>query len=56
MDRNFGEGVAFVPEYLNEATTEQLLARLLRNLKNAYTQSYAYDWVYAFFRFLSNLV
>ena len=43
LDRNFGDGVEFVPDYLNEATTEQLLTRLLRNLKNAYTQSYAYD-------------
>ena len=43
LDRNFGDGVEFDPEYLNEATTEQLLTRLLRNLKNAYTQSYAYD-------------
>ena len=43
LDRNFGDGVEFIPEYLNEATTEQLLTRLLRNLKNAYTQSYAYD-------------
>jgi len=43
LDRNFGDGVEFVPEYLNEATTEQLLTRLLRNLKNSYTQSYAYD-------------
>ena len=44
LDRNFGDGVVeFIPEYLNEATTEQLLTRLLRNLKNAYTQSYAYD-------------
>ena len=43
LDRNFGDGLEFVPEYLNEATTEQLLTRLLRNLKNAYTQSYAYD-------------
>ena len=43
LDRNFGDGVEFVPEYLNEATVEQLLTRLLRNLKNAYTQSYAYD-------------
>ena len=32
-----------IPEYLNKATTEQILTRLLRNLKNAYTQSYAYD-------------
>ena len=43
LDRNFGDGIEFIPEYLNEATTEQLLTRLLRNLKNAYTQSYAYD-------------
>ncbi len=43
LGRNFGDGVEFIPEYLNEATTEQLLTRLLRNLKNAYTQSYAYD-------------
>ena len=43
LDRNFGDGVEFAPEYLNEATVEQLLTRLLRNLKNAYTQSYAYD-------------
>jgi regulator of sirC expression with transglutaminase-like and TPR domain len=43
LNRNFGEDVELIPEYLNEATTEQLLTRLLRNLKNAYTQSYAYD-------------
>ena len=43
LNKNFGEDVQFVPEYLNEATTEKLLTRLLRNLKNAYTQSYAYD-------------
>ena len=43
LDRNFGANVEFIPEYLNRATAEQLLTRLLRNLKNAYTQSYAYD-------------
>ena len=43
LSRNFGEDVEFTPEYLNNATSEQLLTRLLRNLKNAYTQSYAYD-------------
>jgi len=41
--RNFGEEVEFIPEYLNTSTTDQILIRLLRNLKNAYTQSYAYD-------------
>ena len=43
LNRNFGEDIEFIPEYLNSATAEQLLTRLLRNLKNAYTQSYAYD-------------
>ena len=43
LTRNFGEVDVLVPEYLNEATTDQLLTRLLRNLKNAYTQSYAYN-------------
>ena len=41
--RNFGDSVEFIPEYLSTATTDQILTRLLRNLKNAYTQSYAYD-------------
>ena len=41
--RNFGDSVEFIPEYLSIATTDQILTRLLRNLKNAYTQSYAYD-------------
>jgi len=41
--RNFGEEVEFIPEYLNTSTTDQILIRLLRNLKNAYTQSYAYE-------------
>ena len=43
LTKNFGEVDVLVPEYLNEATTDQLLTRLLRNLKNAYTQSYAYN-------------
>ena len=41
--RSFEDSVELIPEYLNKATTEQILTRLLRNLKNAYTQSYAYD-------------
>ena len=43
LNRIFGDDVEFIPEYLNEATADELLTRLLRNLKNAYTQSYAYD-------------
>ena len=41
--RNYGEGVNFLPEYLVAITTEQILIRILRNLKTSYTESYAYD-------------
>ena len=43
LHSNFGEDVEMISEYLDEATEEQVLTRLLRNLKNAYTQSFAYD-------------
>ena len=41
--RNYGEGIELIPEYLNEITTEQILIRILRNLKSSYTESYSYD-------------
>jgi len=41
--QNYGEDVEFLPEYLNDITTEQILIRMTRNLKNSYVQSYAYD-------------
>ena len=41
--RNYGEEVELIPEYLNEITNEQVLIRILRNLKSSYTESYAYD-------------
>ena len=41
--QNYGEEVEFLPEYLNDITTEQILIRMTRNLKNSYVQSYAYD-------------
>ena len=43
LDRNFAGQVEFSPNFLNEITHEQILARMLRNLKNSYTQSYAYE-------------
>ena len=43
LHSNFGEDVEMISGYLDEATEEQVLTRLLRNLKNAYTQSFAYD-------------
>ncbi len=41
LDRNFDGQIDFVPEFLDEMTTEQVLVRLARNLKNSYFQSYA---------------
>ena len=40
---NFGEEVELVPEYLNEITTEEILIRILRNLKSSYKDSYSYN-------------
>jgi len=40
--RNYGDDVELVPEYLNEITVEQILIRILRNLKSSYTESYSY--------------
>ena len=40
--RNYGDDVELVPEYLNAITVEQILIRILRNLKSSYTESYSY--------------
>lgn len=41
--RNFGEEIEFLPEFLDELPEDKILVRILRNLKNSYAQSYAYD-------------
>jgi regulator of sirC expression with transglutaminase-like and TPR domain len=41
--RNFGEEIEFVPEFLDELPENKILIRILRNLKNSYAQSYAYE-------------
>ena len=43
LDSNYGGQLEFKPEFLDDITTEQILVRLARNLKNSYTQSYVYD-------------
>ena len=43
LDRNFDGQLEFEPEFLDEITSEQILVRLARNLKNSYFQSYAND-------------
>ncbi|MFY9301300.1 MAG: transglutaminase-like domain-containing protein [Candidatus Nitrosotenuis sp.] len=41
--RNFGEEIEFSPEFLDELPQDKILIRILRNLKNSYAQSYAYE-------------
>ncbi len=43
LDRNYGGGVQFLPEFLNETDDEKILIRMVRNLKNSYIQSFNYD-------------
>lgn len=43
LDRNFGGEVEFEPEFLATISNEEILARICRNLKNSYAQSYQYD-------------
>ena len=41
LDRNFDGQLEFEPEFLDEISSEKILVRLARNLKNSYLQSYA---------------
>lgn len=41
--RNYGGQVELSPEFLNEIDTNKVLVRILRNLKNSYTQSFSYE-------------
>ncbi|MCV0392748.1 MAG: transglutaminase-like domain-containing protein [Nitrosopumilus sp.] len=43
LDTNFGGELEFQPEFLDEISSEQILIRLTRNLKNSYVQSFVYD-------------
>ena len=43
LNENFGGELKFKPEFLDEVTSEQLLIRMVRNLKNSYIQSFVYD-------------
>lgn len=42
LDVNYGGGIKFVPDYLNEIEPEKILIRIARNLKNSYIQSFNY--------------
>ena len=41
--QNYGDSVEFEAEYMNEIPEEKILVRMLRNLKNSYMDSFAYD-------------
>ena len=43
LDANFGGELEFKPEFLDEVKAEQILIRMVRNLKNSYIQSFVYD-------------
>ena len=41
--QNYGDSIEFKAEYLNHISDEKIIIRMLRNLKNSYTDSFAYD-------------
>ena len=43
LDANFGGELEFQPEFLDEISSEQVLVRMTRNLKDSYVQSFVYD-------------
>ena len=41
--QNYGDNVEFEAEYLNQISDKKIMIRMLRNLKNSYTDSFAYE-------------
>ena len=41
--QNYGDSVEFESEYLNQISDEKIIIRMLRNLKNSYIDSFAYN-------------
>ena len=41
--QNYGDSAEFDADYLNEISNEKIIIRMLRNLKNSYTDSFAYE-------------
>ena len=41
--QNYGDSVEFKAEYLNQISDKKIIIRMLRNLKNSYTDSFAYE-------------
>ncbi len=43
LDKSFDGQVDFYPEFLDEISPDKILIRMIRNLKNSYGQSFAYE-------------
>lgn len=43
LNRSYGGGVEFVPQFLDEIEPEKILIRIARNLENSYTESFNYE-------------
>jgi len=43
LEKNYGGEVEFSPDFLDEISQEKILIRMVRNLKNSYGNSYAYE-------------
>jgi len=43
LEKNYGGQVEFSPDFLDEISQEKILIRMVRNLKNSYGNSYAYE-------------
>jgi regulator of sirC expression with transglutaminase-like and TPR domain len=41
--QNYGDSIEFEAEYLNEISNEKIIIRMLRNLKNSYIDSFAFE-------------
>jgi len=43
LNRSYGGGVEFVPQFLDEIEPEKILIRITRNLEKSYTESFNYE-------------
>ncbi|MGH9998310.1 MAG: SirB1 family protein [Nitrosopumilaceae archaeon] len=55
LNRSYGGGVEFVPQFLDEIEPEKILIRISRNLKNSYTESFNYEMAMRCINFILNI-
>jgi len=54
--QNYGDTVEFEAEYLNQISDEKIIIRMLRNLKNSYTDSFAYEMAIVCNKMILNII